>query len=355
MSPSHSPLLPPSAPAARRRQAAQRRVVRRRRGVAVTVLAVVLAGIAVTAAALGGGGGAHTPAVAPGAGGLGGTGAAAAAATGQPANGPLETPPGGGLVDLETEAAGDQVDYDSRKPPKAGLLIDLDDGEVLWRRRADDVRSIASLTKMMTAMVAAQRLEPDDEAKITDEVLAYSGSGVGMLPRGKRVPVQGLMYGLLLPSGNDAARALAIRATGSQQRFVEAMNAQARAWGLSCTTFASVEGLSDGNRSCAADLAALGRRLLAEPRLAEIVASRRAAVPFPIKGGRLHLNNNNPLLRRDYRGAIGVKTGYTEEAGRCLVAAAQRGDERLLVVLLDSYDPGRQAEQLLDRGFKALD
>jgi D-alanyl-D-alanine carboxypeptidase len=208
---------------------------------------------------------------------------------------------------------------------------------------------------MMTAMVAVQRLEADDDAKITEEVLAYSGSGVGVLPRGKRVPVEGLLYGLMLPSGNDAARALAIRATGSQRRFVAAMNAQAQAWGLSCTSFASVEGLSERNRSCAADLAAMGSRLLAEPRLAEIVGTRRAEVPFPIEGGRLFLNNNNPLLRGEYRGTIGVKTGYTQEAGRSLVAAAERGDERLLVVLLDSYDPGRQAEQLLDRGFKALD
>ena len=353
MSRSPSTLLPPSAPAAQRQQAARRGVVRRRRGVAVTVLALVLAGIAVTAAALGGGG--ETRAVAPGAGGLGGAPPAAAVATGQPANGPLETPSGGGLVNLETDAADDQVDYDSRKQPKAGLLIDLDSGEVLWRHQADDVRPIASLTKMMTALVAAQRLEPTDDAKVTDEVLAYSGSGVGVLPKGKRVPVKGLMYGLMLPSGNDAARALAIRATGSQRRFVAAMNAQAQAWGLNCTTFASVEGLSDRNRSCAADVAALGRRLLAEPRLAKIVGTRRAKVPFPIEGGRLYLNNNNPLLRSEYRGTIGVKTGYTDEAGRCLVAAAQRGDERLLVVLLDSYDPGRQAEQLLDRGFKALD
>lgn len=348
MSRSPSPFLRPSA-----QREMRRRAIRRRRAF-TAAFALLLAVIAVAGAALGGGG-AETQAVAPGAGGLGGTPPAAAVATGQPANGPLETPPGGGLVNLETDAADDAVDYDSRKPPKAGLLINLDSGEVLWRHKADDVRPIASLTKIMTALVAAQRLEPTDDAKITDEVLAYSGSGVGVLPKGKRVPVKGLMYGLMLPSGNDAARALAIRATGSQRRFVAAMNAQAQAWGLSCTTFASVEGLSERNRSCAADVAALGRRLLAEPRLAKIVGSRRAKVPFPIEGGRLHLNNNNPLLRSEYRGAIGVKTGYIEEAGRCLVAAAQRGDERLLVVLLDSYDPGRQAEQLLDRGFKALD
>jgi len=348
---SSSPFLPPSSPARRGRGPTRGQVrraqVRRRRVVALTLLAVLAAGAAVVAGVLGAPGGVAPAATAvdapPG----------VPAGSAQGANGPLETPVGGGLVDLRGE--GEEVDYDSRRPPKGGILIDLDSGEVLWQRRATGVRPIASLTKMMTALVATERLASDDRAKITDQVLAYSGSGVGVLPKGKRVEVEALLHGLLLPSGNDAARALALRATGSQASFVERMNEQAERWGLGCTTFASVEGLSSRNRSCPADMAALGRRVLDQPRLARIVAKERAELPFPIEGGRLFLTNNNPLLREDYRGTIGVKTGYTSRAGRCLVAAAERGDERLLVVLLDSYDPGRQAKQLLNRGFKALD
>jgi len=87
------------------------------------------------------------------------------------------------------------------------------------------------------------------------------------------------------------------------------------------------------------------------PRLAKIVRSREAALPFPIKGGKLYLYNNNPLLRQGYRGITGMKTGYTDAAGRCLVATARRGGVRLGVVLLHSPDPGGQAKRLLDRGF----
>ena len=246
----------------------------------------------------------------------------------------------------------DVVHLRFKKLPAAGLLFDIDTGRVLWRHRADRVLPIASLTKMMTALVVVDRLRDDDRAKITKEVLSYTGSGVGLLPRGKRIIVRTLLYGLLLPSGNDAAIALALRAAGSQERFVEMMNRRAQAMGLVCTRFSSVSGIKDaGNHSCATDLAALARAVLRQPRLARVVRSRSAVLPFPIKGRKLYLYNNNPLLRSGYRGTTGVKTGYTDAAGRCLVATARHGRIRLGVVLLDSIDPGNQARRLLDRGF----
>ena len=126
----------------------------------------------------------------------------------------------------------------------------------------------------------------------------------------------------------------------------------ARAMGLACTQFSSPSGFEDrGNHSCAADLAALARAVLRQPRLAAIVRRRQAVLPFPIKGGKLYLYNNNPLLRQGYPGTTGVKTGYTDAAGRCLVATARRGPLKLGVVLLHSPDPATQARKLLDRGF----
>ncbi|HEV2062187.1 MAG TPA: hypothetical protein VGR12_04975 [Solirubrobacteraceae bacterium] len=241
-----------------------------------------------------------------------------------------------------------------KKPPRAGILVNAETGDVLWRRRPLRIRPIASLTKMMTALVTAETLRPRDTAKITPAVLRYTGSGVGVLPRGKRVRIETLLHGLMLPSGNDAAIALALRAAGSVRAFVRKMNIRATELGLRCTRFAGVEGLSAGNRSCAVDLVALAQHLLDTPRLARIVRKRRAILPFPIKGGRLHLYNNNPLLRRGYPGILGVKTGYTNEAGRCLVAAARRGGVTLISVVLDSPDPGEQTRKLLDRGFRAL-
>ena len=191
--------------------------------------------------------------------------------------------------------------------------------------------------------------------RITNEALRYKGSGVGVLPRGKWIGVNTMLHGLLLPSGNDAAIALAQRAAGgSEKRFVRYMNEKAEELGLLCTHFTTPSGFEDkGNHSCAGDLAAIARAVLREPRLARIVKRSQAILPFPIKGGRLWLYNHNPLLRANYPGTTGLKTGYTDAAGRCLVATARRGPIKLGVVLLHSPDPGKQAMQLLDRGFQA--
>ncbi len=239
-------------------------------------------------------------------------------------------------------------------PPRAGLLFDLDSGQVLWRRSPSKVLPIASLTKMMTALVVVDRVPRRGRVRITAETLRYRGSGVGLLPRGKLIGVQTMLHGLLLPSGNDAAIALAQRAGGGSVRaFVRLMNRRAAAMGLTCTHFSSPSGFRDaGNHSCAGDLAALARAVLRTPRLARIVRRRAAVLPFPIKGRKLYLYNTNPLLRERYRGTTGVKTGYTVAAGRCLVATARRGRRRLGVVLLHARDPGRQAKRLLDRGFR---
>jgi serine-type D-Ala-D-Ala carboxypeptidase (penicillin-binding protein 5/6) len=238
-------------------------------------------------------------------------------------------------------------------PPRAGLLFDLETGRVLWRRRPSRVLPIASLTKIMTALIVVARVPPGGRVRITPEALRYRGSGVGLLPRGKLIDVETMLHGLLLPSGNDAAIALAQRAAGgSVRRFVRLMNRRAAAMGLMCTRFSSPSGISDRDHSCAGDLAALARAVLRTPRLARIVRRRSAVLRFPIKGRKLYLYNTNPLLRERYRGATGLKTGYTVAAGRCLVATARRGRTRLGVVLLRSRDPGRQAQGLLDRGFR---
>jgi D-alanyl-D-alanine carboxypeptidase/predicted small secreted protein len=273
----------------------------------------------------------------------------------QIANGPVEAAdPGRPPLRLKLFATADPVRLRFHQQPRSGLLFDLDTGEILWRRLPDRVLPIASLTKMMTALIVVRRERPTDQVRVTKEALAYKGSAVGVLPRGKLIKLETMLNGLLLPSGNDAAIALAQRVSGTVARFVTRMNEQARAFGMSCTRYSSPDGFEDaGNHSCATDLAGLARAVLDQPRLARIVKRRRAVLPFPIKGGRIYLFNNNPLLRTGYPGTIGVKTGFTDAAGRCLVAAAERGGRRLGVVLLHSPDPGRQARVLLDRGFRA--
>ena len=163
------------------------------------------------------------------------------------------------------------------------------------------------------------------------------------------------MNGLLLVSGNDAAVALAQHTGGSVRGFVRMMNERARQLGLACTHYTSPHGLVDtGNRSCAADLATLARADMHMRRLKRIVRRNRAIVKFPIKGGRLFLYNNNPLMLGGYPGVTGLKTGYTDRAGHSIVATAKRGRIELGVVLLHAYNIADQSEKLLDRGFKAL-
>jgi D-alanyl-D-alanine carboxypeptidase (penicillin-binding protein 5/6) len=272
----------------------------------------------------------------------------------QIANGPVAPPAATSPLTLALTGAPDPVQIKFHRPPRAGLLFDLDTGRVLWRKDPTRVLPIASVTKMMTALVVVDRVPQGAKVRVTKEALHYQGSGVGVLPRNKWVGLSAMLHGLLLPSGNDAAIALAQRAGGTVPKFVAQMNERASSMGLTCTRYSSPSGFTDrGNHSCAADLAVEARAVLDEPRIARIVKRRQAILPFPIKGGRLYLYNHNPLLRMRYAGTLGIKTGFTDAAGRCLVAAVQRNGHRLGVVLLHSPDPGGQAVKLLDRGFRA--
>lgn len=240
-----------------------------------------------------------------------------------------------------------------RTPPRAAVVFDMDSGRVLWRRHPRARLPIASLTKIMTALLVVERTTSRDRVKITRAALAYRGQAVGLLPPGRRVPIEALLHGMLLTSGNDAAIALADHVGGSERRFVRMMNLRARRLGLRCTKFVSSHGLEPGNRSCAADVAALTRLAMDERRIARVVRKPQAALRFPIRGGRLFLNSTNPLVRGRYPGAVGLKTGYTDAAGRCLAGVARRGSRRLAVVLLHSPDPSRQSRKLLTSGFRA--
>jgi D-alanyl-D-alanine carboxypeptidase len=241
-----------------------------------------------------------------------------------------------------------------KPPPVAGLVFDVRTGQVIWQRNTTRPLPIASLTKMMTALVVVAHSKPDDKVMITRAATHFTGSGVGMLPLGKRVRLEDLLYGLLLPSGNDAAIALAQHVAGDQANFVSMMNSRAQEMGLRCTHFTSVSGIVDrGNYSCADDLAVIAHAVLEQPRLGRIVATRSANFPFPIKHKKLFLYNNNPLMYMHYPGVDGVKTGYTDLAGPCLVGAAKRGGKWFGVVLLHSPNTGGQAQRLLNAAFAA--
>ncbi len=315
---------------------------RRRPGPRLARLLILLAPVAVVAAVVVNGGSGHGSAHPRG-----------------PVRGqitPGATPsPGTAAPDPEQAALTgiDAFHVDFQDPPRAGMVIDVKTGEVLWRRNPLKRTPIASLTKIMTALLVVEQTRPSQLIRITKDALNYQGSGVGELPKGRHVTTEALLHGLLLPSGNDAAIALADGVAGSRAAFVAQMNRKAQRLGLRCTHFASPSGIDDRDRSCAADLAVLTRIDMTKTRIERIVRKAHAAVRFPIKGGKLYLNNTNPLLRMDYPGTIGLKTGDTDKAGHCLIAVVHRGGRTLAAIVLHSPNPQLQVRRLFAKAFRA--
>ena len=343
---STSPFMTPSESRMRRARAAERRRRRQRIGLALLCVAVVaIAVVLVTRSSSKkhphhGSGSTHTLATLT-------TPAPRLSADGFALAKPALTLSGLG------KPAEDPIQLTFAHPPREGLLFNLKTGQVLWQHDPDLRVRIASLTKMMTALLTVKSAPPDAPVLVTKAAVDSAGSKVGVLPLHKHIKLETMLYGLLLPSGNDAAVALAQHVAGSVTAFVKRMNAEAARLGMGCTRYSSPSGyFNAGNFSCAADLAVLAHVDMEQERIAHIVRTYSAELPFPIKGGRLYLYNNNPLLIYKYPGTTGLKTGFTEEAGRCLVATAERHGVKLGVVVLNSDAPGTQAKQLLDRGFE---
>ncbi len=247
------------------------------------------------------------------------------------------------------------VEFD--EPPAAGLVFDLDAGETLWRHSPTAERPIASLTKIMSALLVAEdvgrlrrEVEVGPDGAGLDAAGGLTGSAVG-LEAGMRVKVGALFHAMLMASANDASTALAVHVAGSSERFVERMNERARRLGLECTHFASPHGLEPENRSCPADLAVLTRLAMDQPLVARVARRESAVVDFPMEGGERHLATTNPLLQSGYDGTIGLKTGFTQQAGSSLVAVARRDGRTVGAILLDSPNAQDQAERLLDAAF----
>jgi D-alanyl-D-alanine carboxypeptidase (penicillin-binding protein 5/6) len=233
---------------------------------------------------------------------------------------------------------------------RSAILVDTATGAVLWQKIPHARRPIASTTKIMTGTLVLERLPLTHVVKVAPGVPRTPLVREG-LRTGERVPVWKLLDGLLIFSGNDDALALAVAAAGSRPKFLELMNEKARELGLRNTHFTSVSGvIDDGNYSSAWDLAALTRYAMRDPRFRKVVRTKIARVPWSAPTyGKVYINKNG--LLGTFRGADGVKTGWTTIAGHCLVASAHSGHRRLIAVLLHSSNPYGDARRLLTMGF----
>jgi D-alanyl-D-alanine carboxypeptidase len=231
---------------------------------------------------------------------------------------------------------------------RSAVVVDADSGAVLYERNAHAEYAPASLTKMTTALVALERSQLD-RPLLTTHAFNVVPIVIGLEP-GDSLPLEALLYGLLLSSGNDAALAIAEGVgDGSQSRFIGWMNELVDRLGLANTRFKNPHGLDqDGHVSSAYDMAIIGRALMRQPVLARIVSEERHEFPGP---PRWVFRTRNPLMGV-YSGVDGIKTGFDDNAGLCLVATAARDGRRAIAVVMNSPNYGVEAASLLDYAFK---
>jgi D-alanyl-D-alanine carboxypeptidase (penicillin-binding protein 5/6) len=239
-------------------------------------------------------------------------------------------------------------------PELAGAYLVLHDDRVLWAHGETTPLPPASLTKLMTALIVAESGRLDEAVTVAPEATRATGSSM-RLAKGDRLAARDLLAAALIASANDACRALAIWHSGSEAAFVAAMNQRAKALALRDTRFRNACGHdAPGHVSSARDLARLAAAATDLTPIADAVKRIDHVVTSVDRRKRFPLRNRNALIGR-YAGAIGVKTGYTQRAGPCVIALAVRGEHRVMLVLLRAKNRWWDAHALLDRAFAVGD
>ncbi len=237
---------------------------------------------------------------------------------------------------------------------KACILIEAATGRVLYEKNAQEKLPMASTTKIMTTLLTIESGDLDTEFMVDNEAIHVEGSSMG-LQENDLVTKRDLCYGMLLPSGNDAANAAAVAVAGEIPAFIELMNARAAEIGMTRTCFATPSGLDgEGHGSSAHDMALLARTALQNPIFREICSQPSASVNFGNPPYQRTLYNTNKLLGM-CEGVIGVKTGFTDDAGRCLVSACERDGVTLICVTLNAPDDWNDHSKLYDYGFSGVE
>ena len=238
-----------------------------------------------------------------------------------------------------------------RLSARSAVLYEPSSESFLYTKNANARLPMASTTKIMTALIALERLAPDAIIEIPKAAVGIEGSSL-YLEEGELISAEDLIYGLMLGSANDAAAAIAIEISGSVEEFSALMNERAEEMQLKDTSFKNPHGLdAEGHYTTAHDLAIIAAEALKNEDFKRISSSYKKDIETSLKT-RVVVNHNK--LLKSYDGCIGVKTGYTKKSGRSLVSAAVREGITLIAVTINAPDDWRDHKSLLDYGFNCF-
>lgn len=238
---------------------------------------------------------------------------------------------------------------------QSAILIEADSGRIVFEKNAYERRQMASTTKIMSALLCIESGDLDEYFTVDNDAIKVEGSSMGLTPD-DMVTKRILCYGMLLPSGNDAANAAAVKIAGSVENFVAMMNRRASEMGLSDTHFVTPSGLddyTDEHYSTAYDMAMLARECMKNEVFAEIAGSQTACLEYGDPPYRRWLSNSNKLLGT-CEGVNGVKTGFTDKAGRCLISSCERDGVKLICVTLNAPNDWQDHNRMYNYGYSRL-
>lgn len=236
---------------------------------------------------------------------------------------------------------------------ECAVVLNVDNGEVLFSKNHNKQHSMASTTKIMTSLLAIESNKLQHEVLVSKEMVSVEGTSMGLLP-GDSVSLRELVYGMMLSSGNDAANATATYLGGSLYSFADMMNKRAKEIGMNDSCFVTPSGLdSENHYSTAYDMALLGMTAVKNPLFVSICSDKKETITFGNPPYSRTLYNHNKLLNY-YDYALGIKTGFTKKSGRCLVSYARKGSAELIAVTLNAPDDWNDHILMFDTCFGEL-
>lgn len=232
---------------------------------------------------------------------------------------------------------------------KSSVVMDMDSGRILYKSKANDIKLIASITKIMTCIIVLEKSNLNDIVTVGEEVLPMYGTNI-YIEVGEKLTVLDLLYGLMLRSGNDAAVVLAKYVSGSEEKFVKEMNLMAKKLGMNNTTFVNCHGLDDDtkNYSTAYDMALLSKYAFSNKKYREIISKKKYSCKSNLKS---YIWYNRVSILNNYKYSLGGKNGYTPKAGKTLVSYAKKGDVTLGIVTIDDGDIYNNHVKLFNKYF----